>query len=138
MSVEAQPRWPMALLCIVCGALPIGFASGLLPVDPKSLHAPRYIVALCGLLFWIAAWALVAGPARPRLNNILGAVLTAIFALIGGWVALDGSSDGFGGGMPFVSHAANVNIGRAVFGCGAIISAGLSLYAIRKAFTSRT
>jgi hypothetical protein len=123
-----------ALLCIVLGAIPIGLASGLIPSEPGAIHAPRYIIALAGLLFWVAAIALFLGNTRPRLNQLLGAILLALFAAIGGWVALFGESRAFGGGVPLASSSSNVSLARIVFGVGALLCAGLSLYAFRKAF----
>ncbi len=129
------PRSRLAvLLCIVLGAIPIGLALGLIPAEPGALHAPRYVVALAGLLFWVAAIALVLGNTRPRLNQLLGAILFALFAAIGGWVSLFGDSHAFGGGVPLVSSSSNVSLARIVFGFGALLCAGLSLYAFKKAF----
>lgn len=50
-----------AVLCFIGGAFPIGIATGLIRTRPESIHAPLYIVALAGLLFWIAAASLLFG-----------------------------------------------------------------------------
>ena len=132
--MPAPPNKPfVALLCIVLGAIPISMAFGLISAKPESMHAPPYIVALAGLLFWFAAASILSGPTRPRLNHLFGGVLLAIFAAVGGWVAIFGTDSSFGGGMPFVSHATNGWIARTIFGAGAILCAALSVYALGKA-----
>jgi hypothetical protein len=97
------------------------------------MHAPRYIVVLAGLLFWFAAGSILSGATRPRLSNLFGGVLLAIFAIVGGWVSISGSDSSIGGGIPFVSHATNDWIARGIFGGGAILCAALSAYAFGRA-----
>jgi hypothetical protein len=123
----------VAALCMVLGAFPIGMAIGLIPTEPVSMHAPRYIVALAGLLFWVAAGAILFGSASSRLNHLFGGVLLAVFAIIGGWVAIFGGDNSFGG-IPFASQATNGLMARAIFGSGAISCAALSVYAFGRTF----
>jgi hypothetical protein len=59
-------------------------------------------------------------------------VPTALFGVIGGWVALNGESNQFGGGFPFVSPAANDAFARWLFGAGAIICFAVAVYALKK------
>ena len=121
-----------ALLCLVLGAIPVGIGLEVLPVAPETIHAPRIIVVLAGLLFWVCAVSLMSG-SRPRWNHFFGGVILAIFAVIGGWVSIYGESDAISGGAPFASRGTNVSVARIVFGAGALLSAGLSLYAFVKA-----
>jgi hypothetical protein len=123
----------VAALCMVLGAFPIGMAIGLIPTEPESMHAPRYIVALAGLLFWVAAGAILFGTSSPRINHLFGGILLALFAMIGGWVATFGA-DNFFGGIPFASQATKGLMARAIFGSGAISCAALSVYAFGRAF----
>jgi len=125
----------VAALCIVLGAIPMGLATGIFPARPGSLHAPRTIIFLAGLLFWLAAASLLIGSNRARLNHLFGAGLMAVFAIVGGWVSVFGFDSAFTGGMPFVSAAANEWIARAMFGGGAILCAALSAYAFVKALS---
>jgi hypothetical protein len=120
-------------VCIVAGAIPIGIGLGLIPANPESMHAPKYVTALAGLSFWFAAASLLAGAARPRLNHLFGGILLAIFAVVFGWVSIFGSDRGFSGGIPLVSHVTNAWIAKALFGSGSVLCAAFSAYALGKA-----
>jgi hypothetical protein len=125
-----------AALCILCGAFPIGIAMGLVPVAPGTLHAPRSIIILAGLLFWLAALSMLLGTSHPRVNGLLGALLFATFALVGGWVAAFGTSSAFGGGILLLPHATGEWIARGMFGAGAVLSAVASIYSIGRVLRS--
>jgi ABC-type transport system involved in multi-copper enzyme maturation permease subunit len=133
VSPQATGHRLAAVLCLICGVVPIGIAFGVIPARPESIRAPLFIVALAGLLFWFAAASLLFGSTRPRLNSLLGAILFALFATIGGWVSVSGSSIAFGGGIAVVANDANEWIARAIFGLGALVCAACSLYALRRA-----
>jgi hypothetical protein len=55
-----------------------------------------------------------------------------VFGVMGIWVSLFSSSEGFSGGLPFLSQDLNILIGRCLFGLGAIISFALSAWAFRR------
>lgn len=125
----------IGLLCIALGLWPLSIALGVVAVPEASLHAPLWVVALSGVAFVIGGcMILLAG--RPGMNDFLAGVLCLIFALVGAWVALFGPDDGFSGGISLLPPAANVTLGRWVFGSGAILSLAISVYALRRAFQS--
>jgi hypothetical protein len=132
-TLSANERRLAAALCILCGALPIGIALGVIPAKPGSVHAPVSVVLFAGLLFWFAGASLLFGSTRPRVNSLLAAIILAMLAAIGAWVSIRGTSGAFGGGLLFVSHAVNEWISRSIFGCGALVCAGCSIYALKKA-----
>jgi hypothetical protein len=132
-TLSINERRLAAALCTLCGALPIGIALGVIPVKPGTVRAPLSIVLFAGLLFWLAGASLLFGSTRPRVNSLLAAIILALFAAIGAWVSLFGTSGAFGGGLPIVSHAANEWISRAMFACGALVCAGCSIYALARA-----
>jgi hypothetical protein len=100
--IEASSRFA-AVMCFLSGAYPLGIGLGIIPVEPGSLHAPKLIVVMAGVLFWLAAVSLLFGTTRARVNNFMGAIMLALFALIGGWVAVFGTRSVFGGGIPFLA-----------------------------------
>ena len=122
-----------AALFMLSGALPIGMAFSVTPLEPGSPPSPSHAVFLAGLLFWFAAISILFGGTRPRFNSLLAAILFALLAVVGGWVSMFGTSDAFDSGVPIASHATNEWISRVMFGCGAIICVLCSIYALKRA-----
>ena len=106
------------LLFLAAGTGIMGMGLGVIPVDPATVHAPMWVLAVCGLVFVLGGVAVV-GARWSRVREAAGIGIVLAMGLIGGWVALFGDSDGFSGGVPFVSPEANVVIARVVFGLGA-------------------
>ena len=123
------------ILCVVLGLVPVAIALGVIPVSDAQLHAPMWIVALSGVVFIIAGCMIFLGN-HTWANDLLAGVLCLLFGVAGTWVAFFSSSDGFSGGIPLLSQAANVTLGRWVFGLGALLSFSISIYAFRRAIQS--
>lgn len=119
-------------ICILFGIYPLAIASGFLNVDSESVHAPMWIVGLCGLVFIIAG-CMILFRQYGRLVDMLAAFVCLSFAVVGIWVSLFSPSDGFSGGIPFVSKELNHFLARGMFGLGAIISLLICTYAIKRA-----
>ena len=96
----------------------------------KAAHAPQWILFLCGLVFFMASVMIVVGQESP-VNNLLAALLLFSMSAIGLWASLFGDSENISGGLPFLSHAANVIIARWLFGFGAFVTGLLGVYAVR-------
>lgn len=120
---------------LLLGLYPLTAALGILPIDPRDVHAPGWVLALCGLVFIVGGLMILLGH-RARLNDALAAVFCYSAAAMGAWVALFGPADQITGGLPFLSRAANVALGRAVFGSGAVLSLAIAIYATRRAATA--
>lgn len=133
MNRPERTRLAYGLLLIVVGALPLSVAFGVLPVDEADVHAPMWVVAVSGIAILIAGCMIILGN-HSWANDLLAGVLCLLFGVIGVWVALFSSSEGFSGGIPLLSNAANVTLARWVFGGGALISFSISAYAFRRAF----
>ena len=71
--------------------------------------------------------------AHSRVNDLLAGVMLLMFGALGAWVSLFSSSEGFSGGLPFLSQEQNILVGRLLFGFGALISFTLCGYALRRA-----
>jgi hypothetical protein len=128
------PSLLAVLMCTVLGAFLVGISCGVIPIEPTKIHAPMWLIAMMGLLFWLAGASMLLQD-KPRLNAFLAALMFALFGVIGGWVALKGESSQFGGGFPFISHATNEAFARWLFGGGAIICFAVAVYALKKAMS---
>lgn len=135
MHPTKRTRFVLGLICIVLGTLPQLVALGLIPVAEADVYAPIWVVAISGMVFLIGGCMIFLGD-HSWANDLLAGVLCLLFGVVGVWVALFASSEGFSGGIPLLSDAVNVTLGRWVFGGGAFISFSISAYAFRRAFQS--
>lgn len=125
----------MGLLCIALGFYPLSIALGLLPVDEVKVMAPMWVIALSGIVFVIAGGMILLGN-HSWANDLLAGILCLLFGIMGTWVSLFSSSEGFSGGVPLLSPESNVTLGRWMFGIGALLSFAISAYAFRRAYQS--
>ncbi len=116
---DAHPLW--GWLCVALGLFPLGVAFDFVPVDPRGVHAPPWVLALCGLVF-ISGGGLILLHRHRILQHLFAGTIVASFGLVAMWVALFAPDDGFSGGFFFVSDATNVTIARWVFGAGAVLA----------------
>lgn len=135
MRPSRHARRLAGLLCIALGLLPMSVALGWISVPATSLHAPMWVLALCGGIFVVAGIMMVLGN-RSTLNDLLAGIICLLFGIVGAWIALLGPAEGISGGLPFLSAAANSTLGRWVFGLGALLCFAIAAYAFRLAFQS--
>jgi len=126
-----KSRFALALLCIAVSLYLFSIASGFIPTSDEQAHAPLWVIGLCGVVFLIGGCMILLGR-HSRVNDLLAAILCAIFGVVGLWVSLFSSSEGFSGGIPFLSYEQNVTIARWVFGLGSLISFAIAAYAFRR------
>ena len=131
-SLSPRARLAYGAGCIAVGCYPIALGLGLLPVDEAGLSAPPWVVAGAGFAFIIAGFMILFAR-HSRINDLLAGVLLLLFGIMGVWVSLFSASDGFSGGLPFLSRETNVLLGRWLFGLGALISFAMCGYAFRRA-----
>ncbi|MAQ94445.1 MAG: hypothetical protein CMM84_13080 [Rhodothermaceae bacterium] len=98
----------------------IGIGAGVVPADPASVHAPGWVLAVCGAVFVLAGVAMLAHR-WPAVQSAAGGVICLAFGLVGGWVALFGEAAQFSGGTGLLSRGAEVAVARGVFGVGAVL-----------------
>ena len=115
---------------IAAGLFPLSIATGIFTPQEGSVHAPMWVLAVCGLVFIIGGLMVLMGR-KNRANSLLAAVLCLMFAAVALWVALFGAGEQFSGGLPFVSNETNTGIGRWVFGFGGIVCLGIAGLALR-------
>ncbi|NNC63152.1 MAG: hypothetical protein HKN84_00070 [Gammaproteobacteria bacterium] len=120
----------LSAITIGLGLMVVMIALDVIPYDPEKIHAPDWILILAGGVFIFGGLA-VGFRTNELLVSVLGNLIVASFAAVAAWVALDGSSDQFSGGIPFVPHATNVKIARVMFGGGAVLCTLMLIPGIR-------
>lgn len=125
-----QMRSGWGWFCMVLGLYPVAIATELWPVDAAAVHAPMWVIFLCGVVFLMGG-AMILIDRNAKISGLCATILFMSMGAIGAWVAVLGPSVGFSGGIPFLPNEYNVMFARWVFGCGALISFMMSAYAIR-------
>jgi len=115
-KLTAKQTVLLGWLFILTGLPFILISLGLLPVDETTIHAPKWVIGLCGFIF------------------SLSGVMALSFGLIGGWVALLGDASGFSGELGILSNDQNITLARLVFGSGAVLCFAVAGYAIKLQF----
>jgi hypothetical protein len=131
---STTPIW-LGISFMLAGLVIICVGTGLIPVDPASMRAPRWIIALCGavlVLSGLMAFVEIVGDA---FVDPLAVLFILSFATVASWVAL-GSGDGsFYGSVALGPSSAQRGtrelISRLAFGVGAVsllaLAAGISV-----------
>ena len=123
-------------LFIGVGLAVMALALRLLPLHQSDFEAPRWILGIGGAIFAIAGLMMLLGEHSP-VNNLLAAFLLTGMGLIGGWVGLFGSDEGFSGGLPFLPETVNISLARSLFGMGALICFLMAVYAFKLQFETK-
>ena len=126
----------MAGLCIVIGGVITAIAAGLIDVPAEDVHAPMWVLAMCGGVFLVAGLILLAGP-ESRLSSFGAFFICASFGCVGAWVAIFAAPESISGGLPFLSRTTNGMIGKWLFGFGALISFAIAGVALRECLRTR-
>ncbi len=121
----------VGVLLLLAGIVVSLVASGIISVDEDAVHAPKWILALLGLLFAGSGLATLVDPRTSLARWSAGTVVTTI-TVVSAWVSLFGSNEHFSGDWPFLSDDANVQISRIVFGCVALLGLAMIVAAARK------
>lgn len=119
------------MLCM--GAAITGVGARVIHVDPDTVHAPYWVILLCGLVFMSGGLAAVIGDKHP-LNRILAATISLGLAASFAWVTFYGDSAHMSGGVWFLPKSVNDILGRILFGLGAamgFVIGGLALFGHR-------
>ena len=109
----------------------VGF--GVVPVNPRSVHGPLWIVSAAGIGFMLAGLSMTVGAIHgvsetgelPKDTGwwmrlfyyVIGLVIAGALASIGSWVAFGPGPRAFSGtGLFLLSPEASAMVGRIVFG----------------------
>ncbi len=121
----------LACLCLVIGAAIMLVAAGIINVADENVHAPRWVLGLCGLVFLLGGLMILAG-AKSRFNALGATLMCGSFGLVGAWITFYSPDDSITGGLPFLSQSTNAAMGRWMFGAGALISFAIAWVALRQ------
>ena len=157
----ASPRATFfcGLLAVAMGLFLLLVSLGVVPVKPRSVHAPIWILSAAGLAFLLAGISIAVGAIHgvsatgevPKdaswwmrmFYYVLGLTAAAALASIGTWVAFGPGPRAFSGtGMFLLSREAGETVGRIVFGFDAVltwlITVALAVSGARKLFFDRS
>ena len=112
---------------------------GVVPMNPRSVHAPLWIASAAGIAFMLAGISIAVGAIHgvsetgelPKHTGwwmrlfyyVIGLVIAGALASIGSWVAFGPGPRAFSGtGLFLLSPEASVMVGRIVFGIGAVLT----------------
>lgn len=110
------------------GLLIYAIAADVVKLDESSIHAPRWVLALMGGVFFTPGVMFLA-EGYPRLQQLLTGAMLLSFAALGIWVALAGDPEQMSGGLFFLPRAANIGLGRVCFGLGGLLCLFLAVWA---------
>ncbi len=128
--MKEQNHRLLSAIAIALGLMTIMIALDIIPVEPEKVHAPAWLIGLAGAVFIFGGLA-IGFRTNELLVSLFGNLIVASFAAVAAWVALDGSSDQFSGGIPFLPNEVNVKIARVVFGSGSILCALMLIPGVR-------
>lgn len=143
-STELSPlgRLLFGGIFVVAGLRIVLVGAGVLPVDPKTVHAPYWLIGCIGLSFMAAGASVALGAASSApesdgslspdaplplrvLQYGLGLAVVTALATVGTWIAFGAGERKFKGTISALglsqSGAADEWIGRVVFGFGAVL-----------------
>ncbi len=123
-------QWLLGAVMLCAGAAMAGVGAKVIPVDPSTVHAPYWVIVLCGLVFIAGGMAAVIGEKHP-LNSVLAAIIALGLATSFAWVTVYGDSAHMSGGVWFLPKSVNDILGRILFGLGSIMGfviGGLALF----------
>lgn len=136
---------------LLAGSVIVMVATGHLPVEEASVHAPRWVIGVMGGIFTLCGITLLYHGARahldpgwspegrdhdrfPLVSWLTGSLIFTGFAAVMGWVAFGPGDRAFSGGLGivgvFVSVSGGVQeaLGRVVFGLVAALAGGVSIW----------
>ena len=129
-------HWLLAGVMLCFGLLITGVGARLIPVDPESVHAPYWVIVLCGVVFLAGGIGALVGERSP-LSRFLAATIAVSLGVAFAWVAFYGDGQHMSGGFWFLPHSANVTIGRVVFGLGSLRGIAIGAAALFGKVTKR-
>ncbi|NNF07452.1 MAG: hypothetical protein HKN21_11875 [Candidatus Eisenbacteria bacterium] len=111
-------------------------AMGVIPASEDSIHVPKLILALCGVVFMVGGLAVLFKDA-PLWGPLAAAIILGCFASVGIWVGLFSNPNEIQGGIPFLPQETNGKIGKFVFLGGGVLCAAIIPLPIRELWAMR-
>lgn len=149
---DVEPRTGAVLggISLLVGTFVCLIALDWIEVDPASIHAPRWVLGVCGgifaltglgVLYYAIVNALGRGPADrvdedafPVVAWLVGLVISGGLAIVASWVAFGPGERMFTGtvgvGGIGASGSTSESVGRWVFGFGAVVAWAFTLWGL--------
>ncbi|MGH7772342.1 MAG: hypothetical protein ACREQA_08890 [Candidatus Binatia bacterium] len=111
-----------AIFCVSAGLIIMGVSVDIIHVDPKTVHAPRWVVGSVGLAFFLAGLALFTSRYKEakKFQVFLGATVLILLAGMANWIAFGPGERQFSGtiSLPFSAYSSKASelSGRIAFG----------------------
>lgn len=137
----ASPRttFVCGLLAAAMGLFLLLTGFGVVPVNPRSVHGPMWVVSAAGVAFILGGLSIAVGAVHgvsasgelPKdtdwwmrlFYTMIGVIIAGALASIGTWVAFGPGPRAFSGtGLFLLSREAGEMVGRIVFGFGAVMT----------------
>ena len=126
-KVHAAWGW----LCIAIGAAILLSVFGAIDPQGKQSDASPWVLSLCGVVFSVGGFMVLAGPTS-KLTSLGAAIVCTCFGVLGVWAVFFSPPESLSGGIPFLSQSVNAVLGKWMFAIGSIISFTIVVYAFRE------
>lgn len=119
--------WLMTAMFVSMGLMIVLMAFDVIHVDPSDIHAPRWVLAVSGMMFVIAGFLIPASQNHSKATpglwvQFLGMMLMGCFAAVFSWVAFGPGEREFSTSVNgFAVEGSGETFGRAVFGFFAVL-----------------
>ena len=134
-SEQPAPLW-FAGMFSSAGLFIVLMAMDVIPVDPETLHPPRWVLAAAGMVFMIGGIMAAVGQRNPLLNDVLAGVLIGCMAMIATWIAFGPGERQFSGGVSLgpvgIGGSSAPSLGRIAFGLSSILLWLLVAYVVQR------
>jgi hypothetical protein len=142
-NLSPRGRVLFGLVFVIAGLFILLIGVGVIKPDPKTVHAPLWVIACAGLAFMLAGGSVMIGAAAPQVEQdgglpasapfvlrlaqyAFGLVVAASLAIMFSWVAFGPGPREFTVTTSFLGSsstgAGNETVGRIVFGIGAVMA----------------
>jgi len=123
---DIKQRHQAGLICLGVAVLIV-----LTNLIGKSVPAGNeWLILASAAVFFLCGIQLLTD-VKGRISYLLGGTVCVLFAALGFYVAFPNGT--VSGGIPLIPASWNQTIGHFLFGCGAVIAAGLAVYFFTKA-----
>lgn len=124
----ARHKALVAWFIVLCGAMVTLAAFDVGPMAGAGMHAPRWIIALCGLGF-LTCGALVLVSHRGAGRFLAAACVIAMTAVCA-WISIFGDARYFSSSIAFIPDDVSVLLARVLFGAIAVMGFAICVRAI--------
>jgi hypothetical protein len=156
---SSRTRFVCGLLAVAIGVFFLLIGLGVVPVNPRSVHGPLWIVSAAGIAFMLAGISIAVGAIHgvsetgdlPKdagwwmrlFYTVTGVIIAGALASIGSWVAFGPGPRNFSGtGLFLLSPEAGDVVGRILFGFGAVLTwlctIAIAVSGARKLFSGKS